>query len=81
KDELKVVSANMQVDFAAAKRIRVATAGGASITIEGGNITVECPGAITYKSAQRKFEGPVNTNYDLPLMPSNVCKECLLAAQ
>ncbi len=59
----------MNVDFAAAKRIRVATAGGASILIEGGNITVECPGAITYKAAQRKFEGAVNTNRDLPLFP------------
>lgn len=81
KGELKVVSANMHADFAAAKRIRVATAGGASITIEGGNITVECPGPITYKSAQRKFEGPGNASYDLPLMPNNICKECLLAAQ
>jgi len=80
KDELKVVSANMQVDFAAAKRIRVATAGGASITIEGGNITVECPGAITYKSAQRKFEGPVSGSYALPQFPRSSCKSCLLDA-
>lgn len=69
RDDLTVVSANMNVDFAGAKRIRVATAGGASITIEGGNITVECPGAITYKAAQRKFEGPVNNAYPLPEFP------------
>jgi uncharacterized protein involved in type VI secretion and phage assembly len=81
KGDMKVVSRNAAVDFAAAKRIRVATAGGASITIEGGNITVEAPGVITYKSAQRKFDGPTQVQADLPLMPNNVCKECLAAAQ
>jgi len=81
KQDLKLVSANMNVDFAAAKRIRIATAGGASITLEGGNITVECAGLITYKAAQRTFEGPVSASYNLPLMPKSVCVECLLAAQ
>ncbi len=37
RDDLTIVSANMNVDFAGAKRICIATAGGASITIEGGN--------------------------------------------
>jgi len=59
----------MNVDFAAAKRIRIATAGGASITLEGGNITVECAGAITYKAAQRTFQRPTRTDRDLPLFP------------
>ncbi|MCL9851917.1 type VI secretion system Vgr family protein (plasmid) [Ralstonia solanacearum P673] len=66
---LKLVSANLNVDFAAAKRIRLATAEGASITLENGNITVECPGPITYKAAQRTFEGPVNQSYPLPAFP------------
>ncbi|CAM3070649.1 type VI secretion system Vgr family protein [Cupriavidus taiwanensis] len=69
REDLTIVSANMNVDIAAAKRIRIATAGGAAITIEGGNITFECPGPITYKAAQRKFEGPSNTNRDLPQVP------------
>ncbi|SOZ41015.1 conserved hypothetical protein; putative VGR-RELATED PROTEIN [Cupriavidus taiwanensis] len=69
REDLTIVSANMNVDFAAARRIRIATAGGAAITIEGGNITFECPGPITYKAAQRTFEGPVTTNRDLPLFP------------
>jgi hypothetical protein len=54
---------------------------GASITLEGGNITVECPGPITYKAAQRTFQGPVSASYPLPLMPKSICVECLLAAQ
>jgi len=80
KQDLKLVSANMNVDFAAAKRIRIATAGGASITLEGGNITVECAGPITYKSAERKFDGPVNQSYPMPTFPQSVCLECLLKA-
>ncbi|PZX21526.1 uncharacterized protein DUF2345, partial [Cupriavidus phytorum] len=70
REDLTIVSANMNVDFAAAKRIRIATAGGASITIEGGSITFECPGPITYKAAQRKFEASIRHDYPLPLAPA-----------
>ncbi|AZU59804.1 type VI secretion protein [Ralstonia pseudosolanacearum] len=80
KDDLKLVSANLHVDFAAAKRIRLATAAGASITLEGGNITVETPGRITYKAAQRSFAGPVTQSYPLPVFPQGVCVECVLCA-
>ncbi|QIK21563.1 type VI secretion system tip protein VgrG (plasmid) [Ralstonia solanacearum] len=80
KDDLKLVSANLHVDFAAAKRIRLATAAGASITLEGGNIIVETPGRITYKAAQRSFAGPVNQSYPLPAFPQGVCVECVLRA-
>jgi uncharacterized protein involved in type VI secretion and phage assembly len=69
KQDLKLVSANMHVDFAAAKRIRIATAGGASITIEGGNITVECAGPITYKAAQRQFQGPTHASIEMNSWP------------
>ncbi|UDM50771.1 type VI secretion system Vgr family protein [Cupriavidus sp. MP-37] len=70
REDLTIVSANMHVDFAAAKRIRIATAGGAAITIEGGNITFECPGPITYKAAQRIFEAGVRHDYPLPMAPA-----------
>ncbi|SPS00192.1 type VI secretion system Vgr family protein [Cupriavidus taiwanensis] len=80
REDLTIVSANMNVDFAAAKRIRIATAGGAAIIMEGGNITVECPGPITYKAATRKFEGAQSTPYSLPQFPRTVCLDCLLKA-
>ncbi|NKA33056.1 type VI secretion protein [Ralstonia solanacearum] len=80
KDDLKLVSANMNVDFAAAKRIHLATAAGAAITLENGNITVECSGPITYKAAQRTFDGPVNQSYPLPAFPQSICVECMLRA-
>ncbi|SPC18163.1 type VI secretion system Vgr family protein [Cupriavidus taiwanensis] len=80
REDLTIVSANMNVDFAAAKRIRIATAGGASITMEGGNITFECPGPITYKASKRTFEGPESTPYPLPQFPRSACLDCLLNA-
>ncbi|SOZ68989.1 hypothetical protein CBM2615_B70008 [Cupriavidus taiwanensis] len=80
REDLTIVSANMNVDFAAAKRIRIATAGGAAITMEGGNITVECPGPITYNAAKRTFEGAESTPYSLPQFPQTVCLDCLLKA-
>ncbi|SPR98425.1 conserved hypothetical protein [Cupriavidus taiwanensis] len=70
REDLTIVSANMNVDFAAAKRIRIATAAGAAITIEGGNITFECPGPITYQAAQRTFEAGVRHDYPLPTAPA-----------
>ncbi|MCO4861792.1 DUF2345 domain-containing protein, partial [Cupriavidus sp. WGlv3] len=80
REDLTIVSANMNVDFAAAKRIRIATAGRAAITIEGGNITFECPGPITYKAAQRIFEGNTNIPYQLPAFPTNFCLDCMRQA-
>ncbi|MEI4505194.1 DUF2345 domain-containing protein, partial [Klebsiella pneumoniae] len=53
RDQVSVVSANASVDWAAAKKITLSTAGGANITIEGGNITVQCPGKLTIHAAQK----------------------------
>ncbi|BEV16676.1 type VI secretion system tip protein VgrG [Herbaspirillum sp. DW155] len=80
RDQLRIVSANAGVNWAAARRITLATAGGASIAIEGGNITVLCPGKITIHAAQKLFDGPIRGNVILPQMPGEVCRECLLKA-
>jgi type VI secretion system secreted protein VgrG len=58
----------------------LATAGGANITIEGGNITVMCPGKITVRAGRKSFVGPEQQSYPLPSLPNQVCVECLLAA-
>ncbi|BAL22771.1 Rhs element Vgr protein [Azoarcus sp. KH32C] len=68
KQELKLVSANAHIDFAAAKRIVLAVEGGASITIDGG-ITVACPGTITVHASKKSFSGPARREYALPAMP------------
>ncbi|TVO67605.1 type VI secretion system Vgr family protein [Denitromonas ohlonensis] len=79
RDDLEMVSITEHIDFAAGKRIVLATEGGASITIDGG-ITVECPGTITVHASKKSFAGPTRGDYGLPTFPQTVCKECLLAA-
>ncbi|WP_425513207.1 DUF2345 domain-containing protein, partial [Xanthomonas fragariae] len=51
KEGLKLVSANAEVELAAGKTIHLAVAGGASVTIEGGNLTFACPGTITVQAS------------------------------
>jgi uncharacterized protein (DUF2345 family) len=81
RDEVNVVSANAHVDWAAAKRISLSTAGGASITIEGGNVTVECPGKLTVSAGKKTFGGSGQLSYPLPALPTSICVECLMKAR
>jgi type VI secretion system secreted protein VgrG len=69
KDQVVVQSANAHIDWAAAKKITLATAGGASVVIEGGNITVQCPGTLTVKAGMKSFAGPQQASYAMPVMP------------
>jgi len=77
RDQVDIISANAHVDWAAAKSISLSTAGGANITIEGGNITVQCPGKITIHAAKKSFMASQEVNYKLPFLPQGVCVECL----
>jgi type VI secretion system secreted protein VgrG len=81
RDQVDIISANAHIDWAAARSIHLSTAGGANITISGGNITVQCPGKITIHAGKKSFSGPVNQSYPLPVMPQTVCVECLLKAR
>lgn len=58
RDEVRLASAKAELEAAAGRRIHLAVAGGASITLEGGNLTIACPGQITVHAAQHSFEGP-----------------------
>ncbi|PJJ98614.1 type VI secretion protein [Lysobacteraceae bacterium NML91-0213] len=80
RDHLRIISANAEVDLAAGRTIHLATAGGASLTIEGGNITIACPGSIKVHAAKKSFVGPTKMRRPLPVFPQSVCKECLLLA-
>jgi type VI secretion system VgrG family protein len=71
RDEVNIVSTNAHIDWAAAKSISLSTAGGANITIAGGNITVQCPGKITIHAGKKSFYGPAQTAYPLPVLPSS----------
>ena len=81
RDDVKVVSANAHIDWAAAKRISLSTAGGANITIEGGNVTVQCPGKIWVKAGKKDLAGAKNRTYPLPALPKTICVECLMKAR
>ena len=77
RDELNVTSVNAHVDWAAAKSISLSTAGGANITIAGGNITVQCPGKIMIHAGTKKFSGPEREVYPMPELPHSICVECM----
>ncbi|GAB3753538.1 type VI secretion system Vgr family protein [Lysobacter olei] len=62
RDGLRMISANAHVELAAGKTVHLATSGGASITIEGGNISVACPGQITVHAGRKEFLGPSTLN-------------------
>ena len=74
KQQLSIQSETANIDWAAAKKITLATAGGASIVIEGGNITVMCPGTITVRAGVKSFSGAAGVNYALPALPRSSMK-------
>ncbi|QYF92755.1 type VI secretion system tip protein VgrG [Massilia sp. PAMC28688] len=74
RDEINVMSANSHIDWAAAKSISLSTAGGANITIEGGNITVQCPGNIVIHAGKKVFSGPESREYPMPQLPKSSTK-------
>ena len=77
RDDIKITSINAEMDWAAAKRITLSTAGGANITIDGGNIIVQCPGTLTIHAAKKSFSGPERQPYPMPAIPNSICVECL----
>ena len=79
QQDLRMVSANAGIEYASPKRIRIANAAGASIVIEGGNITVTAPGRIDVKTGNKQFAGPTQMPYPFPQF--TVCKSCVLDAQ
>ncbi|MEX3973205.1 type VI secretion system Vgr family protein [Paraburkholderia caribensis] len=66
---VKLLSATDNIE-AAAKQEILLTSGGAYIRISGGNIEIHAPGKIDVKGAQHGFNGPVQGNYDLPVLPT-----------
>ncbi|WP_394778285.1 DUF2345 domain-containing protein, partial [Undibacterium sp.] len=52
----------------------LSTAGGANITIEGGNITVQCPGKIMIQAGKKSFTGPSTIGTQMPVLPRGTMK-------
>ncbi len=78
RDEINLVSVNAHIDWAAAKSISLSTAGGANITITGGNITVQCPGKIIVHAGKKSFTDPDQMTYPMPQF--GICEDCILKA-
>jgi len=69
KGALELKTANGVVNIAAAKKVVLAVSGGASITIEGGSFTAQCPGKITVQAGQKSMVGPERMELVLPILP------------
>jgi len=81
RDDVQVISASSFSEWAAHNRISLSTAGGANITIEGGNIVVQAPGKIAIHAGKKSFTGPEQASVALPVLPQSICVECLLKAR
>jgi type VI secretion system secreted protein VgrG len=66
---VSIMSQSGSIDWAAAKRIVLSTKAGACVILEGGNITVMCPGKITIMASVKSFSGPQVHSHQLPVMP------------
>jgi uncharacterized protein (DUF2345 family) len=69
RGDMHIDSRSAHIDWAAAKRIVLQTAAGASVTLEGGNITIECPGKLTVRASHKSFEGGSSHSYAMPALP------------
>jgi type VI secretion system secreted protein VgrG len=79
--DVMLQSATAHIDWAAATKITLATAGGACVTIEATGITVECPRTIIVRASQKSFVGPKAVDHLVPSLPKSVCVECLMNAR
>ena len=62
-------------------KVVLAVSGGASITIEGGSFTAQCPGKITVQAGMKSMVGGGTQSWAMPTMPNSICVSCLLAAR
>jgi type VI secretion system secreted protein VgrG len=68
---MELKTAHGAVNMAAAKKVTLAVSGGASLTIEGGSFTAQCPGKITVKAGVKSMVGPDQINRVFPDLPSD----------
>ncbi|MGF6702401.1 type VI secretion system secreted protein VgrG [Paraburkholderia sp. MM5496-R1] len=68
--QLRVASESADVQVSARSKITL-NCGGASVVMEGGNITFHCPGAYTIKAGSFTFVGPDNVPAVLPVLPKS----------
>jgi type VI secretion system secreted protein VgrG len=80
KGDVQMVAVNLEAELAAGKTIHLAVEGGASLTIEDGNITFACPGEMKVLAGKKSYVGADRMAYGMPLFPESICLECMLSA-
>ncbi|WP_269791370.1 type VI secretion system Vgr family protein [Stenotrophomonas sp. Iso1] len=70
RQSLRAASAQGVLELAAGKTVHIATTGGASVTIEGGNIIFNCPGTITVHASKKSFVGPTYLSTEMNTWPN-----------
>ncbi|RJS91691.1 type VI secretion system Vgr family protein [Salinisphaera sp. Q1T1-3] len=75
EQDVTVASTEASVNVSSPQRILL-SAGGAGLTIEGGNITLTAPGAVTFHAAQKILTGPASGTPDAPRLPASPLSEC-----
>jgi len=71
KGQLQLKTANGVATLAAAKKLVLAVSGGASIVVEGGQISVQCPGTLTIKAGKKSMVGPGTLSWTMPSLPKS----------
>ncbi|MFB9122273.1 type VI secretion system tip protein VgrG [Paraburkholderia dipogonis] len=67
---VKLLSATEKIEAAAGQEILL-TSGGAYIRLKDGNIEIHAPGKVDVKGSQHAFNGPAQTDYPLPPLPTS----------
>jgi type VI secretion system secreted protein VgrG len=76
KKDIQIISVTNDIDFTAAKSIRL-TAGGCQVEITDGRITMKAPGPINIHGSVKNLTGPARVMPSLPQTPKSICIECL----
>ncbi len=63
------IQSAQNINWSAAKHIKLKTTAGACITIRNGQIEVKCPGTITIHSSQKQFMGPATVSQQMNSWP------------
>lgn len=70
----RLASTHAAVELAAGRALVVQVEGGASLTIEGGNIQFNCPGTLTVHAGQHSFIGPASLAFPLHTLGTAPCR-------
>ncbi|WP_284337937.1 DUF2345 domain-containing protein, partial [Comamonas sp. NoAH] len=79
QQSVTLASTTQGANVLAAKHLLL-TAGGGYIRLEGGNIQIHAPGAVTFKAGSHKFVGPQASSVDQPKFLKSEPKMCELGA-